>query len=140
MNQLIIPAHIFQEMLAHCRGAHPHEACGILAGKENQVSKIFKMTNIEKSPVSYLLDSTEQFQVMKEIRENNLSMVSIFHSHPASAAYPSPKDVSLAFYEEAVYVIVSLAGKEPEVKAFSIREGKIREVEILVEGKSQDFS
>ena len=98
------------------------------------------MTNIEKSPVSYLMDSKEQFRVMKDMREKSLSMIAIFHSHPASAAYPSPRDVSLAFYEEAVYVIVSLAGKEPEVKAFSIREGKIREVEILVEGKSQDFS
>lgn len=139
MNQLIIPAHIFDEMLAHCREACPHEACGVLAGKENQVSKIFKMTNIEKSPVSYLMDSKEQFRVMKDMREKSLSMIAIFHSHPASAAYPSPRDVSLAFYEDAVYVIASLAGKEPEVKAFSIREGEIREVGIVVEGKSQDF-
>ncbi len=58
-------------------------------------------------------------------------MVAIYHSHPSSSAYPSPKDVSLAFYEDAVYVIAGLAGKAPEVKAFSIREGEIREVEIL---------
>jgi proteasome lid subunit RPN8/RPN11 len=131
MSQLIIPQSIFDGMLVHCREGYPNEACGILAGKGNEVSKIYKLSNIEKSPVSYLLDSKEHIDVIRDMRENDLSMVAIYHSHPSSSAYPSPTDVRLAFYEEAVYVIASLAGKAPEVKAFSIREGKIREVEIL---------
>jgi hypothetical protein len=48
--------------------------------------------------------------------------------------------VSLAFYEDAVYVIVSLAGKEPQVKAFSIMQGEISEAAIIVEGKPQELS
>lgn len=118
-------------MLSHCREACPNEACGILAGKGRGVLRIYKMGNTERSPVSYLMDPGEQLRVMKEMRADDLSMVAIYHSHPSSSAYPSPKDVSLAFYEEAVYVIASLAGEAPEVKAFSIREGEIREVEIL---------
>lgn len=90
------------------------------------------MTNIEKSPVTYMLDSKEQFKVMKDMRENNLSMLAIFHSHPSSAAYPSAKDVSLAFYEDAVYVIVGLIEKEPIVKGFSIKEGTIKEIQVIV--------
>lgn len=97
------------------------------------MEKIYPMGNTEGSPVSYLMDASEQFRVMKDIREQGLAMVAIFHSHPASRAYPSPKDVSLAFYEDAAYVIVGLAGKEPEVKAFSIREQEIREIGIVVE-------
>jgi proteasome lid subunit RPN8/RPN11 len=140
MSQLIIPQHIFEKMLAHCRAGYPNEACGILAGKENQVSKIYEMTNREKSPVSYLLDSKEHIEVIRDMRESNLSMVGIFHSHPASQAYPSPKDVNLAFYEDAAYVIVSLATEEPEVRAFSIKEGGIKETGIIVKGKGQDIS
>jgi proteasome lid subunit RPN8/RPN11 len=132
MLELIIPQKIFNEMLAHCREGSPNEACGILAGRENKVCKIYRMTNTEKSAVSYRLDSREHFEAIKDMREYKLAMVGIFHSHPASRAYPSPKDVSLAFYEDAVYVIVSLAGKEPEVKGFSIREGVIMEVPIVV--------
>lgn len=119
-------------MIAHCKDGYPNEACGILAGSGNEVSKIYKMTNIENSPVSYFMDSNEQFKVMKDMRENNLSMLAIFHSHPSSAAYPSAKDVSLAFYDDAVYIIVSLMGKEPVVKAFSIMEGDIKEVKIII--------
>lgn len=133
MRQVIIPQHIFDEMIAHCKKGCPCEACGILAGEGNMVSKIYAMTNTEKSPVSYLLDSKEQFNVMKDMRENNISMVAIFHSHPSSAAYPSPTDVNLAFYEDTVYVIVSLIESTPVVKGFSIKEGKIEEVGVVVQ-------
>ncbi|WP_333654217.1 M67 family metallopeptidase [Dissulfurispira sp.] len=129
---LIIPQLIFDEMLGHCKAGCPNEACGILAGRNGKVSKIYKMANIENSPVTYMLDSKEQFKAMKDMRDNNLSMLAIFHSHPSSAAYPSAKDVSLAFYEDAVYIIVSLMEKEPVVKGFSIREGNIEEIEIVL--------
>lgn len=131
-NQIIIPSDIFTDMLAHCRAGCPNEACGILAGKGNEASKIYKLTNIEKSPVSYFMDSKEQFEVMKDMRDNNLSMLAIFHSHPSSGAYPSAKDVSLAFYDDCVYIIVSLIEKEPVVKAFSIKEGSIEEISLTV--------
>lgn len=130
--KIIIPQQIFNEMLAHCKAGYPNEACGILAGRNGEVSKIYKMTNIENSPVTYMLDSREQFKIMKDMRDNNLSMLAIFHSHPSSAAYPSAKDVSLAFYEDAVYIIVSLMEKEPVVKGFSIRQGNIEEIEIVL--------
>ncbi|MDI6800635.1 MAG: M67 family metallopeptidase [Thermodesulfovibrionales bacterium] len=129
---MIIPQYIFHEMLAHCRAGYPNEACGILAGKCNEVSRIYKMTNTEKSSVNYFMDSKEQFQVMKDIRANNIKMLAIFHSHPSSAAYPSAKDISLAFYEDSVYIIVSLMDKEPVTKAFSIKGGDIKEVEVVV--------
>ncbi|TAL25726.1 MAG: M67 family peptidase [Nitrospirae bacterium] len=133
-DKLCIPKGIFEDMLLHCREAYPNEACGILAGKGKEVLKIYKMTNIENSPVSYFMDSREQFKVMKDIRENNLSMLAIFHSHPSSPAYPSAKDLTLASYEDSVYIIVSLMGKEPVAKGYSMREGKIEEVGIALEG------
>src|SRR5512139_3070821 len=132
MHQLIIPQLIFDEMIAHCKKGYPYEACGILAGEGDMVSKIYAMTNIEKSPVSYQLDSKEHLNAMKDMRENNLSMVAIFHSHPSSSAYPSHTDVKLAFYEAAVYIIVSLSENTPVVKAFSINEGNIEGVGVLI--------
>ena len=131
-DKLLISKNIFDEMLSFCKEAYPNEACGILAGKGREAAKIYRMTNIDKSPVSYMMDSKEQFSVMKDMRENNLKMVAIFHSHPSSPAYPSAKDLSLAFYEDAVYIIVGLIEKKPVVKGYSIKEGKIKEVEIVV--------
>ena len=60
-------------------------------------------------------------------------MVAIYHSHPGSPAYPSGKDVGLAFYPDSLYIIVGLCDKErPEVRAYRIVEGKVSEVGIEV--------
>lgn len=117
-------------MIAHCKEGYPNEVCGILAGKGNEVSRLYRMRNVEGSPVSYLMDSKEQFQVMKALRDEGLSMVALFHSHPESPAYPSAKDVELAFYEDSAYVIVSLSGGQTVAKAFSILNGAVEEIEI----------
>lgn len=133
MDQLTVPHHIFDEMIAYCEDGLPNEVCGILAGNGSEVSALYKMTNSESSPVSYLMDPKEQFLAMKDMRGKGLSMLAIFHSHPASAAYPSAKDVSLAFYDECTYLIVSLAEREPVVKGFSIKEGKVKEIGLVLQ-------
>jgi len=130
LQGLTIPKHIFDDMIAYCREGCPNEACGILAGRGNEVSRLYRMRNVEDSPVSYLMDSKEQFEVMKALRDNGLSIVALFHSHTSSAAYPSAKDVQLAFYEDSAYVIVSLSGREPAVKAFFIANGVPEEIAI----------
>jgi len=130
MNYITIPQHIFDEMIAHCRAGYPNEACGILAGNGREVARLYRMKNADASPVSYLMDSQEQFRAMKSMREEKLSIVALFHSHPDSAAYPSAKDVQLAFYEDSAYVIVSLTGGVPSAKAFFIRNGAVEEITI----------
>lgn len=132
MENLVIPEKIYEELIRHCREEAPYEACGILAGRGREVTVAYRMTNAERSSVSYIMDSGEQFRVMKEMRAENLSMLAIYHSHSSSPAYPSSKDVSLAFYEDAVYIIVSLAGEEPVVKAFRINNREITETGIII--------
>lgn len=125
---LTIPLRCYEEMIAHCRAAYPNEGCGILGGVGGVVRRIFPMTNIERSPVSFLMDPAEQLAVMKALRRERLELTGIFHSHVASQAYPSRTDVELAFYPEAVYVIVSLARREqPVVKGYRIVEERITE-------------
>ncbi|OGW41286.1 MAG: hypothetical protein A2Y97_06675 [Nitrospirae bacterium RBG_13_39_12] len=131
-TQLIIPGNLADEIIFHCRKTYPKEACGILAGRKGVIQNIYKMTNIERSNVSYMMDSREQFKAMKEMREQGLEISAIYHSHPNSDAYPSPKDVNLAFYEDSLYVIVSLSHEEPVVKAFEIKDKEVKEVEILI--------
>jgi len=70
--------------------------------------------------------------VMKELRSKSLSMAAIYHSHPCSAASPSARDKELAFYEEVVYIIVSLMEIKPVIRGFWIKEGEVRGVEIAV--------
>ena len=65
---------------------------------------------------------------MQEMEERGEDLVAIYHSHTASAAYPSQTDVNLATYPDAVYVIVSLEEADtPEVRGYWIRDGQIED-------------
>ena len=135
MNNLILSQDLLKKIINHCKSVYPNEACGILAGNDNVVDKVYEMTNIENSTVSYLMEPKEQFRVMKEMRNSGENMIAIYHSHPHSSAYPSAKDVKLATYPDSAYVIVSLADKEkPDIRAFEIIEGEVKDVELMVSG------
>jgi proteasome lid subunit RPN8/RPN11 len=133
MSELHISRELINNVVSHCKASYPNEACGILAGDGNVIEKVYKMTNIEDSSVSYFMDSKEQFEVLKQLRSDNKKMVAIYHSHPNAQAYPSHKDVQLAFYEDATHVIVSLLDQNrPDIKAFEIREGRVSEIPIIL--------
>ena len=96
---------------------------------------MFRARNSEASPFRYVVDAQDQIRIMGEIEDAGEELVGIYHSHTRSAAYPSQTDVNLAEgWPDPVYVICSVAGEEPEVRAFSIRDGSIEEVELAVEG------
>ena len=121
------------KIIKQCIKEFPNEACGILAGRNGKVEKVYEMTNADKSAATFFMDAKEQFKVAKEIRNSGLEMAGIYHSHAASGAYPSSHDVEMAFYPEASYVIISLIDKnKPDIKSFKINEGRITEEEIKV--------
>ncbi|MFQ6042448.1 MAG: Mov34/MPN/PAD-1 family protein, partial [Candidatus Poribacteria bacterium] len=116
------------QIIHHAKIKYPNEACGILAGIDNCVLKVYQMTNVNDSPDSYFMNPQEQLRVMKDIRQLDYEFMGIYHSHPNTDAYPSQRDVDMAYYPEAVYVIISLKDWEkPDVKAFRIIDGKVKE-------------
>lgn len=130
---LILKKEFLEIILTHIRKNYPNEACGILAGKDGRVDKVYKMKNADNSPETFIMEPKEQLQVMKEIRGLGLEMLGIYHSHLVSDAYPSRHDVELAFYPEVSYVIISLKdNNNPVVRSFKIVEGKISEEEVKI--------
>lgn len=124
---------LFAQIVTHCKRELPNEACGILAGGVDAIQRVYKMVNADKSPENFIMEPAEQLKVMKEIRNLGLEMVGIYHSHVASEAYPSARDIELAFYPEAYYCIVTLKEKNnPRIRAFKIQEGKILEEKVEI--------
>jgi len=123
---LKIRQEVIDEIVVHSRQAAPFEACGYLAGKKGVVCQHFAMTNTDHSPVHYSMDPAEQFAVIKKCRVQGLKMRAVYHSHPATSAYPSAEDVRLAYDPDLSYVIVSLADTKPKVASFLISKGKVQ--------------
>ena len=122
------------ELIEHARQAAPQEVCGLLAGRGDNVERVYKMANTSDTPeLCYFMDPKEQLKFTQEIRQLGHELVGIYHSHPASQAYPSGKDVELAFYPEAAYIIISLKDPaQPEINAYRIVDGKITKEEIKI--------
>jgi len=133
MLNLEIPKIIFEQMIAQVKSEAPIEACGILAGSDSRVEKLYKMTNADKRSDHFMMEPTEQFKVVKDIRTAGLEMLAIYHSHPATPARPSAEDIRLALTPEVTNVIVSLAnGDHPAVKGFLMENGNVTEVPVKI--------
>jgi proteasome lid subunit RPN8/RPN11 len=128
---LRLPRDFADRIVDQARSEHPNEACGLIAGSDGAATKLFPMTNAERSPVIYRIDPKEQLRVFNEIDEEGLDLVAIYHSHTRSPAYPSNTDVAQAYYPDAVYVIVSLAdAARPDLRGYRIDDGKVTEVDL----------
>lgn len=127
---LLIPKQFYDALIQQALAEYPNECCGLLAGlpagqasKDSRVTQIYKMTNTQHSPINYLMDPREQFVAFKEMRKKGLELLAIYHSHPHTQAYPSKTDVRLAYYPEAVYIILSLEDKsKPVLNAYRISQ------------------
>jgi proteasome lid subunit RPN8/RPN11 len=111
------------EIISHAREEVPREACGILAGRDGRVLRLYRARNADHSPTSYSLEREQQYRILKDIEDRGLELVAIYHSHPSSPATPSDKDIEQAYYPEACYLVVSLKDPlEPQIRAFRVTE------------------
>lgn len=122
------------ELIAHARDDAPNECCGVIAGRDGVAEQVYRIKNVHASPLRYSLDDIESMRVYDEIDERGQQQIAVYHSHTRSAAYPSQTDINLAHYPELLYVIISLADPDaPDVKAFTIVDRKVSEVDLEIE-------
>jgi len=114
--------------VSHASADAPHEVCGLIAGREGAL-RLIRCRNAHPTPVSrYLIDAREQLAAFRDMDVRGEELVAIYHSHPVSQPYPSPTDRAEAYYPDAVYLLVSLRTGAPELHAYRIAEGFVREV------------
>jgi proteasome lid subunit RPN8/RPN11 len=130
-DTLVLPQAMRDEIVAHARAEAPRECCGVIAGRDGQPTRLYRLTNVEPGVDRYLIDDEELFRTYREIEDGGEDLLAIYHSHPVSVAYPSKTDVALAFWEESFYVICSLEHPDaPVIRAFRIVDEQIAEVGI----------
>ena len=124
---LVIPQSILDDMVAHARELAPHECCGILSGKDQTVTKSYRITNIlatmsdtelarfegaklsdlqrlspeERADIAFQMDAKEMALAQRDIRSKEAEMLAFYHSHTASPARPSQTDISMAMEFES---------------------------------------
>ena len=131
-ERLYLPDQLRKSIVEHARDHTPRECCGIVSGRNGDLVEVHWLTNTESGNTRYLFDDEEFFRVYWEIENRGDSLAAVYHSHPATEAYPSRTDVEFAYWPEAIYLICSLQYPEsPVIRGFRIVEGTITEVEIV---------
>ena len=139
---MIFPPALRQELLEHAREGDPDEVCGILAGRGDQIERVFRVANTAdtvgadsgvfrdrasgvatdgRKPVHYYMDPRDQLRVYNEIDDLQLDVIGYYHSHTHTEAKPSPTDIRLATDLSPYYVLVSLVD-QPAVRAWRIHK------------------
>ena len=124
---LHIPSGIIQDMIAHARELAPHECCGILSGKQENVVERYPITNIltdmsegdlsrfegaklsdlkqlsaeERADIAFQMDAREMAMAQRDIRSKELDLIGFYHSHTFSPARPSQTDITIAMEFES---------------------------------------
>jgi [CysO sulfur-carrier protein]-S-L-cysteine hydrolase len=124
---------LLDEIVAHARADAPNECCGMVASRDGRAVAVHRATNVAASPFRYEIDGMEQYRIQTAIEDAGLELGAIYHSHTRSEPTPSQTDINLAFYPEAVYLIVGLEHDEPDVRAWRIVDGAVSEAALEVE-------
>ena len=130
---LTVPQELLDRVLAHARRDHPDECCGVLAGTGDTVTRVFEMTNADRSPTGFTFESAEWLRVYREVDDADEELVAVYHSHTATEAYPSRTDVLWSRHNEfAHWLLVSTRSDEDEVRSFTITDGVVAEEPVTV--------
>lgn len=149
-ERVTIAAGIVQAMLDHAHAEYPNEACGLVLGDGpaadgGRALRFETARNAAASPYRYELDSNDLLRLTMEADDADEMFWAIVHSHVRTAARPSPTDIGLALYPDALYVLVALADApddsaavragtpvSPFVRAWRILDGHVWEVALDV--------
>ena len=111
------------QMIEHSKSEDPNECCGILAGTNGDISKLYKIRNASPSPYRYVMDPQEMLTSIQDADENSIDLVAFYHSHTHSPAYPSETDTRMAVesgWVDFCYVLVSLEDDDKPVVRFYV--------------------
>lgn len=139
-----IAASLVQSIIDQARAEDPNESCGLLIGDGTAAAggralRYEPTRNAAASPYRYEIDPQDLYRLTVATDDADEAFWGIVHSHTHTPAIPSPTDLSLAFYPDALYVLVSLAEDQadqatgmPGLRAWRIVDGDVHEVELEV--------
>lgn len=122
-------------ILDHARSEAPREACGLIAGVPEagvyRAVEIIPVANTAPDPLHlYHMDKTELARQITRLNARKLTLVGLYHSHPAGDPIPSPVDIAQAAYPDTAYLIAGL--RRGDLAAWEIRYGQVRPVELHI--------
>jgi len=136
---MVIAAALLDDVIAHAREEFDAECCGTIAyasaaaDDRPRAVRVRRATNVFASRKRFEIDGKELLRTLDEFDDHGWELGAIYHSHTHTEPYPSQTDVNFAVnWPGLEWVIVGLAGEEPEVRCYFIDGAVVREVALEV--------
>jgi proteasome lid subunit RPN8/RPN11 len=127
-----VRAAALESVIGHAREAAPHECCGLLLGRGQDVVDAVRTRNAADAPeTQFLIDPGEHIAARRAARARGLEIVGFYHSHPGSSAAPSERDRAECSYTGHLYLIVSVRGEPAEVGLFRFDAGNFHRLRFV---------
>jgi len=135
-----LPAGIRDQIITVAGAEYPNEMCGLIVGDAPAAEggsplRFEPARNKAASPYRYEIHPDDLLRLTMATDDADEVFWGIVHSHTHTPAVPSPTDVGLAFYPDALYLLVSLGETEtdpltgaPGIRAWRILDGEVYEV------------
>lgn len=112
---------VARQIADHALSESPNEACGLLAGSREQISRAIPLGNAAKSPDTHFsFDPNEELRALKAIDAAGLGWVGVYHSHPMTPPIPSREDIRAAVDRSLLQLIISLESAKPRLKLWRV--------------------
>jgi proteasome lid subunit RPN8/RPN11 len=122
------------KMKEHLEQTYPYEGCGVMLGKDNVVTDIYRGSNIrqERKEDRFVLDPSDIINAEKYAKQQGIEVLGFYHSHPDHPARPSTTDLESA-WESYYYIIVSIdKGAMGKMGLFRLSEQADRFIEEVI--------
>ena len=75
---------MLNQMKQHLEQTYPYEGCGVMLGKDNTATEIYRGTNIrqERQEDRFVLDPADIVQAEKYAKQRGIDVLGFYHSHP----------------------------------------------------------
>ena len=128
MQSISLTVRQIEELVSIAKDVLPDESCALLLGENNEVVEILPMRNVDESPLTFSVESTELVDAYNLAESKGLQVIAIFHSHPAQ---PSPSSTDIKFMEINPVVWLIYSTTEWRLKAY-VYEDYVKEVTIKI--------
>ncbi len=128
---------VARQIADHALSAAPNEACGVLAGTRERISRAIPLDNASDAPDrQFRFDPNAQLQALKAIDAAELRWIGVYHSHPQSPPIPSPEDIEAAMDSSLLQLIVSLETAKPKLKLWRVDRSSVTPIALMFDTDS----
>lgn len=122
-TKLFLAGKVVKRLITEGQEAFPLEYSALLVGYDATVTDYIPAGRNQQVKHAFHWNGEMLLSSLRSIQHANLQWLGVLHTHPHTPAIPSHADINGWHYPSLCYWILSLAGKEPDLRLYQFVDG-----------------